>query len=164
MTGCPHCDHHLTDEEIRSIWAAYCSRKVPPHKKGGGAKPWKKHSTAAGLRCRCEACIRLREIREADFERASGKVRADPDDETLSWDAVVKVGPQDGYEGLIRYEASKIRAREKTKLKQRLSTARYNLKMKRLRERAESEKVWGKIKKEARRRVEEEKLNRAQQD
>jgi hypothetical protein len=44
---CPHCDHELTPEEIRTIWASYTGSLQTPHA-GPGRPRYKK-------RCRCGA-------------------------------------------------------------------------------------------------------------
>jgi len=151
--NCPHCNHDLTDLEIKRLWSAYCNARIPEEKRGGGAKPWKNHSVKAGLKCRCKDCNRLRQIRLDDLERSKAVKFVEPSPEDLTWDAMLTVNPQDGYEALIRHETNKRVASRKAKLKSKISQERFNLKMKLLRERAEKEKVWGKIVKEAKARA-----------
>jgi hypothetical protein len=45
--NCPHCNHELSEAEIRSIWGAYCASLATPHA-GPGRPRYKKH-------CRCGA-------------------------------------------------------------------------------------------------------------
>ena len=155
--NCPHCNHELTDAEIKTLWSAYCNGRIPEHKRGGGAKPWKRHSDAAGLRCRCKACIKLREIRLADLERKKEPVTLPPKPEDMTWDAMLNVSPEDGYEILVRYETSRLVSQRKHSrtTKSKLNSERRQLKLRKLRERAETEKVWGKIKTEALKRADE---------
>ena len=158
ITGrcCPHCDSALSDDQIKSLWASYCARRVPKEKRGGGAKPWKQHSDAAGLRCRCVDCIRMREIRLADYEATRKRVEeVAPAREDLTWDSIVKVNPEDGYEALVRYEASLIRAKKKAKAARAVGQARRTAKMRMLRDRAKQEKVYGKVMAEAERMAED---------
>jgi hypothetical protein len=44
---CPHCEHELTPEEIKTIWARYTSSLASPH--AGPGRPRRKK------RCRCGA-------------------------------------------------------------------------------------------------------------
>jgi len=45
---CPHCEHELTPEEIKTIWASYTSSQRETYGAGPGRPRYKK-------RCRCGA-------------------------------------------------------------------------------------------------------------
>lgn len=38
MPNCPHCNHPLTDQELRSLWGAHCSAQRKADKGGAPRK------------------------------------------------------------------------------------------------------------------------------
>jgi hypothetical protein len=56
MLECPHCQHELTDAEVKALWAA---RNGSLRKSYTGGVVWKKHNPNTS-RCRCARCTKRR--------------------------------------------------------------------------------------------------------
>lgn len=150
---CPHCDEPLSEAEIKRLWASYCGGKRSAESR---AKPWAKHSEKAGKKCRCESCGRFREIRRAEAARVAPPKLPPREPVELTWEELTRPDLGDGYEALIRHEASKLAAKRRNQLGARIANEKFKEKMRSLRKRAEKEGLWDKIQAEAKARCESE--------
>jgi len=148
---CPCCQSQLTEAQVKTIWATYCTSRVSPEARKN-AKPWRNHNEKAGNRCMCADCIRLREIRAKHLETVKPK-RPPITEEELTWDAVLTVDPKQGYETLLKRETARELDRRKGQARRRLNAQRYEAKLRTLKERAKRDGVYAKILKEAKARA-----------